>query len=52
MLAIECLGRIFKKKLWGTALVIWDLGRVSFEKKQTDTKLAIWYLGKDFAPKT
>ena len=52
MLAIECLGRILKKKLWGTALAIWDLGRVSFQSKLRDTVLAIWYLGKDFAPKT
>ena len=53
VLAIECLGKIFKKKkLWGTALAIWDLGKVSFERKLRDTVLAIWYLGKDFAPKT
>ena len=36
----------------GTALAIWDLGRVSFQSKLRDTVLAIWYLGKDFAPKT
>ena len=41
-----------KKELWGTALAIWDLGRVSFQSKLRDTVLAIWYLGKDFAPKT
>ena len=52
VLAIECLGRIFKKKLWGTAPAIWDLGRVSFHSKLRDTVLAIWYLRKDFAPKT
>ena len=48
VLAIECLGRIFKeKKLWGTALE-----RVSFQNKLRDMVLAIWYSGKDFAPKT
>ena len=26
-------GEDFQKKLWGTALAIWDLGRVSFERK-------------------
>ena len=35
-----------KKKLWGTALAIWDLGRVSFERKLRDTVLAIWDLGR------
>ena len=30
-----------KKKLRGTALAIWDLGRVSFQSKLRDTVLAI-----------
>ena len=41
VLAIECSGRIFKKKIRGTALAIWDLGRVSFQSKLRDTVLAI-----------
>ena len=51
VLAIECLERIFKKKLWGTALAIWDLGRVSFQSKLRDTVLAIWYLGRVWGPR-
>ena len=38
VLAIECF---FQKKLRGTALAIWDLGRVSFQSKLRDTVLAI-----------
>ena len=51
VLAIECLRRIFKKKIWGTALAIWVLGKDIFQNS-SGTVLAIWYLGKDFAPKT
>ena len=50
-LRLSVCGGFSKKKLWGTALAIWDLGRVSFQRKLRDTVLAIWYLGKDFAPK-
>ena len=39
MLAIECLGRVFKKKTKGHGA--WDLGRVSFQSKLRDTVLAI-----------